>query len=407
MKILFISFYFPPYSVSTPATRAVEFIKYLKEFGIEPVVLSQEGFIFGRKDRSFDKDIKDIPVYRVKMPKFERRYDKKTPFSGFLRNMAWPDGMFLFVIRGLPLALKLIKKYKIDFVFCFSPPFSSIFLTYLIHKRVGVPYAIDLQDPWKEDLYNIYRNRLQQSLTFYYERRILKKARFLTTINMPMTSLYRSEYGHKNVYFLPFGYRREDILNIKEIKRGEKLRFLYAGTLGGTYKNPYPLFEAIDLFFSKHYGAKVEFYFVGNKTLDVIKRLSKFPQDEVISIPYVEKKDISKLVNKAHALILLSSKGRHSNLVSTSKVYELINLKRPLVAFLDLGWVYDFVERYTPFITKWDDVVGMANIFEKLYELWKDNELTKYALSPKKEYSYYFLAKTLYDIIREHSYDLG
>ncbi len=407
MRVLFISFYFPPYSVSTPVTRAVEIIKHLRTFGIEPFVLSQEGFVFGKKDRSFEPDTKDIPVYRVKMPKFEKKYDRKTPLSGIIKNITWPDNMVLFAMKGLSLALRIIREHHIDLVFTFSPPFSSIFLTYLIHKRTHLPYAIDMQDPWKEDLYDKYKNKIQQSFTYYYERRIFKKAKFITVINMPMATLYKSEYKLDNVYFLPFGYRKQDILIIHEMRKDDRLRFLYAGTLGGTYKNPFPLFKSIDLFFSKHYGARAEFYFVGNKTPDVLSRLSTFSQDEVVSIPYVEKKDISKLVNNAHVLMLLSSEGRNSHLVSTSKVYELLNMKRPVAAFLHDGWVYDLVKRYTPFITRWDDVVGMASIFEKLYDLWKDDSLQKYVLMPKEEYAYPYIAQKLYDIIKKHTQERG
>lgn len=399
MRVLFISFYFPPYSVSTPVVRAVEFIKHLSRLGIEPFVLTQKGFVFGKMDYSFEKDIKNIPVYRVKMPEVKREYGKSLPLKTIIRNVLWPDALSLFVARALPLALKLIRDKKIDFIFTFSPPYSSIFLTYLIHKRTGIPYAIDIQDPWKEDLYNLYKNRLQRYITNYYEERILKKARFVTAINMPMVSAYKSTYKVDNVYFLPFGYRKDDVDEIRKPEKGDRLRLLYTGTLGGIYKDAKYLFSAIDLFFSKHYGAKVEFYFVGNKSPEVLRKLSKFPSDEVISIPYVEKKEVPKLVNKAHVLLLLSSEGKNSHLVSTSKVYELLNMKRPLAAFLQEGWLYDLVREYTPFITRWDDKVGIAQIFENLYDLWKRDGLSKYALLPSQEYSYEYLSKKLFDII--------
>jgi len=403
LRVLFIAFYFPPYSVSTPVTRAVELIKNLSELGIEPYVLSQEGFVFGKKDYTFENDIKNIPVFRVKMPSVKRKYGDKSFLQSIMRNLFWPDGATLFIKRALPIALRVTKEHSIDFVFTFSPPFSSLFLTYLIHKRTGIPYAIDMQDPWKEDLYNLYQNRFQRRLTYYYEKRILRTARFITAINMPMVTAYRSEYNLKNVYFLPFGYRNEDIERIKPPQKGGKLRFLYAGTLGGNYKNADYLLAALDLFFSKHYGAKVEFYFVGNKTPQIERRLSEFPDDEVISIPYVEKKDIPELVNRAHVLLLLSSGGRHSHLVSTSKVYELLNMKRPLAAFLEEGWLYDLVKRHTPFLTRWDDTVGMAEIFEKLYSLWREDKLDKYLLGPEKEYSYPYLAEKLFELIKKHS----
>ncbi len=402
MKVLFIAFYFPPYSVSTPVTRAVELVKNLATLGVKPYVLTQEGFVFGEKDYSFENDVKNIPIFRVKMPGVRKRYGEKSSIQKILRNLLWPDSASLFIKRALPVAMRIIKNHRIDLVFSFSPPYSSLFLTYLIHKKTGLPYGIDMQDPWKENLYNLYRNRFQKTLSNYYERKVLKNASFITAINVPMITMYRSEYGLKNVYFLPFGYRIQDVSRIKDFQKGEKLRFLYAGTLGGDYKNPEHLFSAIDLFFSKHYGAKVEFYFVGNKTPEVKKRLSEFPNDEVVSIPYVEKKEIPELINRAHVLLLLSTKGKHSHLVSTSKVYELLNMKRPLAAFLEEGWLYDLVKKHTPFITKWDDTVGMAQIFENLYELWKNDKLYEYSLMPQKEYSYPYLAERLFEIIKKH-----
>ncbi len=388
MKVLFIAYYFPPYTVATPATRAVELIKNLKSSGIEPYILTQEGFVFGQRDHTYDEVIKEFRIFRVKMPEVKRTYGRKNSLVKVLRSFTWPDTYMLFIKRALNKAVEIVRKNNIDFIFTFAPPFSSLVLTYLIHKRTGLPYAIDMQDPWKEDLYGLYSSAFQRKLARYYERRIFKKARFITAINMPMVAMYKSEYNLSNVYFLPFGYSGKDVALVNPMEKGDKLRFLYAGTLGGRYKDPQHLLNAMDLFFSKHYGARVEFFFVGNKTDDVEERLKKFPRDEVISLPYVEKREITKLVNKAHVLLLLSTEGRHSNLVSTSKVYELINMKRPLFAMLTEDWLYDFVKKYTPFVTKWDDEVGIAGMIEELYELWKQDNLSKYTLKPKEEFSY-------------------
>ncbi len=403
MKVLFIAYYFPPYTIATPATRAVELIKNLKNLGVEPYILTQRGFVFGQEDHTYDEIIKEFRVYRVKMPRVKRVYGKKSLLTGILRGITWPDAYLLFIKKALSKAIRIIKQHGIDFIYTFAPPFSSLFLTYLVHKKTLIPYGIDMQDAWKEDLYGLYKSPLQKKLTHYYERRIFKKARLVTAINMPMVAAYRSQYNLDNVYFLPFGYSEKDVSLISSPENAKKLRFLYAGTLGGCYKDPRHLFNAMDLFFSKHYGARVEFFFVGNKTEDVEERLRKFPRDEVVSLPYIEKKEIVNLVNKAHVLLLLSTEGRHSNLVSTSKVYELINMKRPLFAMLTEDWLHDFVRKYTPFVAKWDDEVGIAHTIEQLYRLWQQGTLSKYALWPKKEFSYEKLAEKLMGLIKAHA----
>jgi len=64
-KVLIISYYWPP-AGGPGSQRVVKFVKYLPEFGWEPVVLTVKNGEFPYIDPSLEKDIpKNLNVYRT------------------------------------------------------------------------------------------------------------------------------------------------------------------------------------------------------------------------------------------------------------------------------------------------------------------------------------------------------
>jgi hypothetical protein len=78
-------------------------------------------------------------------------------------------------LRALPFlyvaGLKIIRRYKVDLVYFSTTAFVSMALGRVWKKRTGVPFIIDMQDPWLSDYYND-KPRDQRPPKYWFSQRL-------------------------------------------------------------------------------------------------------------------------------------------------------------------------------------------------------------------------------------------
>ncbi len=105
--------------------RSCKFVKYLHEFGYEPVVLTRE-MNHGLMDNSLFDDLPDHKIYRTKA------YDL-TEWPGPLslvgkaisRKLLIPDGDYFWSVASFEKAIEIVEKDDIDIIYTTSYPYSS------------------------------------------------------------------------------------------------------------------------------------------------------------------------------------------------------------------------------------------------------------------------------------------
>ncbi len=394
MKVLFISYYFPPNSSATPVLRTMGILKYIPLYGIEPYVLTSTGYVFNYKDDSFVNLFPEQKVFRVKTgiipPKNANRR-----LALLSRYFTWPDSAMFWIKKAIKQGISTVRSNKIDKIVAISPPFSALIVGYYISKKTGVEIVTDFMDPWEEDLYRLYNTPLQKWLTRYFEKKIVGYASALSVINPPMRMNFIKKYNKKNVFTVPFGYF-EDRIEKTDIPRNSSiLRFLYLGTIGGQYKNIEVFLRGINLFYAKHFNAPVEFYFVGKKDMHSEKLLKSYKDNSIISLPYIDFKNTLSIINKSDVLVLLSTKGKRYDLVSTSKVFEIFAYKRPVFAIVPEGWLKDFVERQPCIVAEPESPLEIAAKIESIFDLWKSEKLYTHVPKALPEYNYKNIARKM------------
>ncbi len=155
------------------------FSRYLKEFGIEPIVITvdPEEASYKFLDRKFLDHVKDVQVYRTstmeplkfysKMVGGDERAEIPQGFAGeskpglfrkisrFIRgNFFIPDARKGWNRFAYSQAEELIKREKIDVVITNGTPHSTHLAGLKLKKKFGVKWICDLRDPWTEAYYN-------------------------------------------------------------------------------------------------------------------------------------------------------------------------------------------------------------------------------------------------------------
>lgn len=155
-RVLTIAHHFPPASGSG-SNRALAFVRYLPEYGWEPVVVTPgAAWASPRDDGLLSQLPPDLHVVRTRSFEPKPRTvqtlatSRKSPGkSNVIRSSVghlkrFPDAH----IGWLPFALAAARRQKYDVAYSTSGPFTSHLVGLLLKKLTGRPWVAELRDGW-------------------------------------------------------------------------------------------------------------------------------------------------------------------------------------------------------------------------------------------------------------------
>lgn len=162
-KVLIITYYWPP-SGGSGVQRWMYFCKYLKDFGIEPIVITvdEKKASYRNLDFSFCELVEDIEVYKTNTLEPLKFYSKimsgdknaaiPTAFAGesqpnyfqkisrFIRgNFFLPDARIGWVKYAVRMAKNVIANNDISYLITTGPPHSTHLIGLKLKKYFSIP----------------------------------------------------------------------------------------------------------------------------------------------------------------------------------------------------------------------------------------------------------------------------
>jgi len=369
-KVLIISYYWPP-SGGSGVQRWLKFVKYFREFGIEPIVLTIDPAFatFPNYDYSLSKEIPEgieIHTTQASSPfelykKVRKKDAPQAGFSGekktglvdkamrFIRgNFFIPDARIGWNKFALEKAKELIQFHNIDSIVTTSPPHSTQLIGLELKRIFNLYWLADLRDPWTEIYYNqeLLRTDFAKRKDYKLEQLCLKNADKIVVVSEDIKRHFganRKEILEK-IHVIPNGFDEADFLKVKseelrvksEVESGklrdESLKYKmisYVGNLGEQY--PVEGFlEAFSEIVKKDSDWKLQF--VGNchngvKTLVEKLNLSK----SVVFVPYVNHSEAIDFMIKARILLLIIPEIENNKGILTGKLFEYLATGNPIL----------------------------------------------------------------------------
>jgi hypothetical protein len=156
-RALIITFYFPPFHRSSGILRTLKFVRYLEEFGYEPIVLTASPRAY---DATNSQIIAQIPENVGVVRTFALDTKKHLSIRGsYFDFMAWPDRYVSWIPTAVFKGMSLIRDRKIDVIFSTYPVASAHFVGLLLHRLTKRPWLADFRDPvW--DAYSQFNTKL-------------------------------------------------------------------------------------------------------------------------------------------------------------------------------------------------------------------------------------------------------
>ena len=194
MHILLIASFFPPAN-SIASHRLYSFAKYLPEFGIDVDVITP------KRKGNLNLDTSGINVtYPYSDPRSVTKFAKK---KNKIRDALKYSG-----IRSCKhyLTSKFYHSAKKMITADFIAPFDAVMVSYgnedalrlacYIHKKYKLPLIIDYRDLWYDNLYANW-TPLDKLIIYFLEKRIIKKAKLITTVSKNLAEQLAGRYHVK------------------------------------------------------------------------------------------------------------------------------------------------------------------------------------------------------------------
>lgn len=412
-KVLIIANEFPPMG-GAGVQRTTKFVKYLREFNFEPIVITKE-HRGGLSDKSLLQDIpNDIKIYRLKAYDFiNRRGILKLPMKFIGTRILSPDSEFFWYYFNRDKVLDIIKKEKIQLIYTTSFPYSSHLMGLYLRKKLNnIRWIADFRDEWTNNPY--HRDSFFKRLKFRAEKRKEVEVTsncdyFITNTPLMLEGFLKDNKDlYKNSTFIPNGYDEEDFLDILDKRDGEdKFVITYTGSLYGR-RNLDEFLDGLKLAVDKKQVRKnrLEIRIVGNIYDKVIEAYSKaYNLEGVIkSYGYLPHKESIQMLFNSDIILLVIGKGKGSRNFYTGKIFEYIRANRPILAIVPEDGVAADVIRgtRTGLVVDPENIVGIKNALANYYKSWLENGIEHNKdITEIKKYSRKAQTKKLAEIFAE------
>ena len=367
-RLVLVSYFYPPHHWSIGAARPFWFSRLLPRHGWDVWVFTSGG---PAKDSSF----KDEGIKVTRTGRAELRSSAPPGVSTFGKRLGrlflWPDSR-RFWLRNAENLEKLAEDVRPDIILACAPPYTDLLLVEKVSERTGIPFAVDLWDPWAEDVYGMYPTAFHRWLTRKAESRIVRRARLIVVVNGAMQEALAARYPGRPIVAIPFGYNPDEMPG--PAPSSESLHIAYMGSLFGEHKRPEGLFREL---LSLPTSLMLEFSFVGNKSRkakELIRALSaRFPTLELDYLPHAE---AMKLASSAHAMLVLITRGPGYRLISTGKVFEVLGIGRAILGAVPKDtWIWNFLSEHNAYLADPDEPGAIAGAIARMAHDWQGNRL--------------------------------
>ncbi len=359
-KVLIITYYWPP-SGGAGVQRSLKFVKYLPEFGIEPIVITvdRNQATYPILDESLLKEVKEnVRVIRTRsfepLKILSALKGKDTiPHGGFANNnketitqktlrfirgnFFLPDARLGWVRFAVKAASDIIEKEKVDTVFISSPPHSSQLIGLELKKKYKIRWIADMRDPWTDIYYyhDLLHTKYAAKRDAVYERQVLENADEVISVSDPINKLFLAKSEKlraEKFHVIPNGFDRDDFnLNNKAVNK--KLHLAYVGTMADNYR-PLTLFKAIKKLVDEFSLNKdtIAITLVGSSATTLNSILQETELTALTEfIPHVDHASAIEFMQKADILLLIIPDVENNEGILTGKLFEYLGAGKPII----------------------------------------------------------------------------
>ena len=354
-RVLLISYYFPP-SGGPGVQRILKFARYLPQCGWLPTVLTVDPnyAAFPSIDDSLLEEIpSDVEVVRtrawdpfsvygriqgkrrdevIKVGYIEGKQGLKNVAQWLRGNIFLPDARVGWVPFGSRAARKLVRKQKFDAVMSTGPPHSSHLIGMAAHKASGLPWVVDMRDPWVEIYYRdqMYEGAIAKRIQTHLERKVLSTASTVISVSRHLGVGFKRRVHMRHYETIPNGYDPADIpQGTSTVRERDTFVIGYVGTYS-LITHSEGFVAALQQF---QLNVPVEVHLVGKVDSEALEAY-RAKGIAVKGVPYLSHGKAIAYMQSVDVLMLALPRayGDSAAGIISGKAFEYISARRPILA---------------------------------------------------------------------------
>ncbi|MBU4174942.1 MAG: glycosyltransferase [Actinobacteria bacterium] len=378
-KVLMICFQFFP-TKGAGHVRSRKFAKYLGQFGWEPTVLTVTDSVDSRVTGPEREDMEGIKVVKARfndpftsaMRLLDLDPEKDTrlqlshgessgkgviprvrafaigAISKFVKNwVAFPDRGVTWIPFAVYTGLRELRRASYEVIYSSSPPPSSHIIAYVLKRLTGVPWVADYRDLWSQDPF-LARSSSRRKAERFLEKRILRKADCLVTVNSRYLDMLLELQGGKKITVITNGYDPDDHkVDARDIN--DKLVLTYGGFLYQLKRDPSPVIRVLDRIVERgdvdENDVLIRLYSDFEPRLQDLR--DSLTHKNILELNgLVPRDEILRKQKESTALLAILMDHPLTSAIHGSKVFEYFGAGRPIMVWAPHGGVIkDMVEK--------------------------------------------------------------
>ena len=340
-RLLILAYDFPPY-VSVGGLRPYAWYKYLKEFGVYPIVVTRQW------DNKYGSELDYIaPSESTETIVEETECGTiiRTPYKPNLANrlmLKYGSNKFALLRKAITAfyellqypffvgpksglyrgAKKYLKSNKIDAIIATGEPFVLFKYASALSGKYNAPWIADYRDPWTEN-----KNRAELPFVRFWERHFMKNAAAMTTVSDFFKMKIGENISLPKTYIIPNGYNPD---SVKAVEQTEQCSDVFRIAMTGSINEWHPYKSVISVFaeFVKETNPKIELNFFGINRSEEIQQFAIDNKLENFIHTYPRMDNASLLENLCrHNVMLLFNDYSYMG----TKIYDYLAIRRKII----------------------------------------------------------------------------
>lgn len=441
-KVLVVAYFFPPVG-GAGVQRTLKYVKYLRDFGYEPIVLTCGRSNYFAEDQSLLNELpKDIRVLRVDdvenseltdeflsdmIEKSMDMVEDKEYVNQFIEriqtsseylnnNILLPDSYMPWAKKVIDKVETLLNMSEIDIVYTTSSPYSDHVIGYYLKKIYGKPWIVDFRDEWTNNPYIEYDvNDIRYKIEKSMEKKILDSCNKVIVVTEYMRQNYIEKFkvDKEKIIEITNGFDEEDfIFNMETYKKEEEFCIMHNGFIYGQRLEATEMFiraikELIDnklidknkikLIFSRSEGDEA--------LIDIAKKYDMYTN--CMFLGYMDHLESLSRSLSMDCLFLPIGKGEEKKSIYTGKIFEYLRMCKPIISLSPAGGLVEklLVDTQRGYNCEMDDVESIKSTVLRLYSKWYQGSEDLYPLTKIKKFDRRHLTNKLSQVLNDVIFD--
>ncbi|WP_158729021.1 MULTISPECIES: glycosyltransferase family 4 protein [unclassified Flavobacterium] len=354
-KVLIITYYWPP-AGGPGVQRWLKFVKYLPDFGVQPIVYIPENPTYPIVDQNLVSEVSDqviIIKHRIFEPyqlaSFLSKNKTQKMNSGIIPNqkkqsfldktLLWirgnlfiPDARVFWVKPSVSFLEKYILENDIDTIITSGPPHSLHLIGLELKQKLNLKWFADFRDPWTTIGYH---KSLRLSSFAAKKHKALEHQVLNTADTVIVTSkTTKTEFQaitNKPISVITNGYDTEQV---EKQVLDSKFSLAHIGSFLSE-RNPKMLWEVLLELLEEipSFKLNLEIKLIGAVSQEVLDTISQFELHSYVNnLGYVSHAEAIAHQRKSQVLLLIEINSEDTKSIIPGKLFEYMVSNRPIIA---------------------------------------------------------------------------